>query len=675
MNNKAIRNDNMRRLFYILAACLVCGMANAIPAKRLTKTITLANGEKVEATFMGDEHVHFYQDAEGRTYQSGEDGTIAEVSTESLKARWAEKLDAHNQRRLTRAKRKTTGWGAERSPISGERKGLVILVNFSNANMKYTNSDFNDFFNKKGYTQDGFGGSVSEYFNDVSYGKFQLNFDVVGPYKLSKTMAYYGSNNSYGDDKHPAEMVAEAVKLADADVDFSNYDWDKDGEVEQVFVVYAGYGEAGSDIKETIWPHEWELSSAAKAKDGPGALTLDGVTIDTYACSCELNGESGGKMDGIGTACHEFSHCLCIPDMYDTAGKSFGMDRWDLMDYGGYNGQNDNGRCPISYTSYERMYCGWLTPTELTDPTVVSSMPAITDEPVAYIIYNSGNSNEYYMLENRQKNGWDKYIRGHGMMILHVDFDSDVWADNSVNSVASHQRMTIIPADGSLKNSYDSDLAGDPWPGTSKNTELTDTSTPAATLYNSNADGVKKMGHSITEIQETNGLIGFCFDGGYFLNVPTGLDATDITATGFTARWDDVEGADRYQVQLMKKTTVSVQTDTSSVAKKITDKTDDTKVTRAADAAAIYDIYESEDSKYTFTGLDFKNSYSFRVRAAKGELFGEWSEYYKVNAETGINGVAAQSSESGTVYDLMGRAVAKPTKGIYIMDGKKVLVK
>ncbi len=183
------------------------------------------------------------------------------------------------------------------------------------------------------------------------------------------------------------------------------------------------------------------------------------------------------------------------------------------------------------------------------------------------------------------------------------------------------------------------------------------------------------MGHAITEIQETNGLIGFCFDGGYFLNVPTGLDATDITSTGFTARWDDVEGADRYQVQLMKKSTVPVQTDTSSVVKEIAGEADDTKVTRAANATAIYDIYESEASKYTFTGLDSENSYSFRVRAAKGELFGEWSEYYKVNTETGINGVAAQNSESGAVYDLMGRAVAKPSKGIYIMDSKKVLVK
>ncbi len=547
----------MRKTLYLLVACLVCDLAWAVPAKRLKKTITLTNGNKVEVTFTGDEHIHFYQDGEGRNYRSCADGTFAEVPTEKLEAEWADRLNAHNRRRAARAKRKVTGWGAEQNPISGEMKGLVILVNYTDVKMKHTNSDFNDFFNKKGYTQDGFGGSVSEYFHDVSYGKFQINFDVVGPYQLSKTMSYYGSNDSYDNDKHPAEMVAEAVALADEDVNFKDYDWDGDGEVEQVFVVYAGYGEAASDYEEAIWPHEWELSSAARAGDGPGAITLDGVTIDTYACSCELNGNSGEELDGIGTACHEFSHCLCLPDTYDTAGKNFGMDCWDLMDYGMYNGPNDNGRCPISYTSYERMYCGWLTPVELTDPTVVTSMPAITDEPVAYMIRNSGNSNEYYMLENRQKKGWDKYIYGHGMIVTHVDFDNKAWADNTVNTVASHQRMTIIPADGVLSNKTNADLAGDPWPGTSGNTALTDTSTPAATLYNRNADGVRKMGHPITKIQENNGLISFCFDGG-----------------------------------------------------------------------------------------------------------------------TGIDGIAEQDAESHTVvYDLLGRAVTRPSKGLYIKDGKKVLMK
>ncbi len=642
------KDNNMRKTFHLLAVCLVCDLALAVPAKRLKKTIVLADGNKVEVTFAGDEHIHFYQDAEGRTYQGGGDGTFAEVRAEQLKAEWTDRLNAHNRRRATRAKRKVSGWGAEKNPISGERKGLVILVNYSDVKMKYTNSDFNDFFNKKGYTQDGFGGSVSEYFHDVSYGKFQISFDVVGPYQLSNTMSYYGSNDAYGNDKHPAEMVAEAVRSADKDVNFKDYDWDGDGEVEQVFVVYAGYGEAASDFKETVWPHEWDLTNASRAGDGSGAITLDGVTIDTYACSCELNGDSGEELDGIGTACHEFSHCFCLPDIYDTVGKNFGMDCWDIMDYGAYNGPDNNGRCPISYTAYERMYCGWLTPVELTDPTVVTSMPAITDEPVAYMIRNSGKSDEYYMLENRQEKGWDKYICGHGMMVTHVDFDSGAWANNTINSVASHQRMTIIPADGVLSNKTSADLAGDPWPGTSGKTELTDTSTPAATLYNRNADGVRKMGHPITKIQENDGLISFHFDGGYFVNVPTGLEATAITATGFTARWDEVDGADRYLVQLMK-----------TLAGNVT-----------------YDIHETEEPKYTFTDLDFKNTYSFRVRAATDDVFSEWSEYCKVNGETGIKGITSQDTEKhATVYDLQGRAVTRPSKGLYISDGKKLLVR
>jgi hypothetical protein len=177
------------------------------------------------------------------------------------------------------------------------------------------------------------------------------------------------------------------------------------------------------------------------------------------------------------------------------------------MDYGEYNG---DGGTPVGFTSYERMFCGWLEPTELIDPIEVKNMPALTSSPVAYILRNSGKSDEYYLFENRQKESWDRYIDGHGMLVFHVDYDSLAWAENRVNTERRHQRMTIIPADNIL-SSYS--LAGDPWPGTSGKTELSDTSTPAATLYNPNANGEKLMNHSISEISESSdGLISFIFD-------------------------------------------------------------------------------------------------------------------------------------------------------------------
>jgi M6 family metalloprotease-like protein len=394
--------------------------------------------------------------------------------------------------------------------MSGSKRGLVILVNFSDQKMYYNRQLYDRFFNQVGFHDYGMEGSVHDYFLSQSYGQFDLSFDVVGPVTLSRQWSYYGENNSEGYDKHSGEMVAEACQMADEAVDFSKYDWDGDGYVDQVFIVYASYGENGGASAYTIWPHEYQLTLCLdEDNDGPGAIQLDGVWIDTYACSNELSGLSGTQLDGIGTACHEFTHCLYIPDMYDTEGSNFGMGTWDLMDYGTYNG---NSCCPASYTSYERMYCGWLTPVVLYSSRQINNMQPITSAPEAYIIYNSAYAKEYYLLENHQQESWDKSAYGHGMLILHVDFDRDAWIDNTVNIVGSHQRMTFFPADG-IRSLTLKSLAGDPWPGNSMNNEFSSATNPAATLYHKNELGVLLMEYALTDIKESNGLISFDFIG------------------------------------------------------------------------------------------------------------------------------------------------------------------
>lgn len=544
----------MKKIILSIALAMLTLTASAVPARRTQRTLTLSDGTQVAATLSGDENYHYWKTADGRAFVMNEENIPQEISLQQAQSKLQAKVQARNAHRIAKRTKHKAAWGAETNPISGERKGLVILVNYKDKKMQHTQAEYNDYFNKAGYSDNNCTGSVRDYFLSQSYGKFSLDFDVMGPVTLSKNLSYYGDNDSDGNDKHAAEMVAEAVKLAVSGIDLKRYDWDGDGYVDQVYVVYAGYGEHADAPANTIWPHEFELSEAAKYNDGPGALTINGVTIDTYACSSELRGSSGNKMDGIGTACHEFSHCLAIPDMYDTSadGENFGMNVWDLMDYGSYNGEDGYGETPAPFTSYERMYCGWLTPVELTQPCNVNDMPAITKEPVAYLIRNANPKfpGEYYLLENHQQESWDTYAPAHGMLILHVDFNSDVWKQNTVNNVASHQRMTIIPADGKLSH-YNT--AGDTWPGTSKKTALTDSSNPAAKLYNLNSNGRKFMGHPIENITEKNGLISFTFDGGKALPqlaTPTALPATQMTANGFTAQWQKVEGATSYEVQL-----------------------------------------------------------------------------------------------------------------------------
>ena len=544
----------MKKIILSIALAMLTLTASAVPARRTQRTLTLSDGTQVTATLSGDENYHYWKTADGRAFVMNEENIPQEISLQQAQSKLQAKVQARNAHRIAKRTKHKAAWGAETNPISGERKGLVILVNYKDKKMQHTQAEYNDYFNKAGYSDNNCTGSVRDYFLSQSYGKFSLDFDVMGPVTLSKNLSYYGDNDSDGNDKHAAEMVAEAVKLAVSGIDLKRYDWDGDGYVDQVYVVYAGYGEHADAPANTIWPHEFELSEAAKYNDGPGALTINGVTIDTYACSSELRGSSGNKMDGIGTACHEFSHCLAIPDMYDTSadGENFGMNVWDLMDYGSYNGEDGYGETPAPFTSYERMYCGWLTPVELTQPCNVNDMPAITKEPVAYLIRNANPKfpGEYYLLENHQQESWDAYAPAHGMLVLHVDFNSNAWKQNTVNNVASHQRMTIIPADGKLSH-YNT--AGDTWPGTSKKTALTDSSNPAAKLYNLNSNGRKFMGHPIENIAEKNGLISFTFDGGKALPqlaTPTALPATQMTANGFTAQWQKVEGATSYEVQL-----------------------------------------------------------------------------------------------------------------------------
>ena len=476
--------------------------AMAVPAKKgATRTVTLADGSKVVLTLHGDEHYSYYKTADGKPCQV-ENGRIRTLTPREVSDTWA----SRKQQRLRMTESATGGMrraGKPSKTTTGTQKGLVILVEFSDVKFTTPNPQtmFQRFFNEPGFNEYGMSASVRDYFQKQSYGKLTIDFDVVGPFTTKNNMEYYGkpvkddNGKVENHDKNAVAMVAEGVDAAyAAGVDFSKYDWDGDGEVDQVFVIYAGYAEAqGADVN-TIWPHEYVLSADNKAR------RYNNVVIDTYGCASELKGNRGSTPDGIGTACHEFSHCLGLPDMYDTSdeGTAFGMATWDVMDQGSYN---DDSCTPAGYTSYERWFSRWLEPVELNSETTIAGMKPLATTPEAYVLYNEKNRNEYYLLENRQPVDFDKGLDGHGLLILHVDYNEASWTGNTVNVHPTHQRMTIIPADNKLEYS-NRQLAGDPWPGTSGNTALTNYTTPAATLYNANTDGTKLMSKPVENITE-----------------------------------------------------------------------------------------------------------------------------------------------------------------------------
>ena len=516
----------LKRSIALLAMLVMTTVAMAVPAKPgLTKNIQLINGSSIEARLIGDEHGHYWLGSDGKAYRQAEGQQYyTAVDAEAVKARAQVRRRQSNARRAKRMAPRRIG---EVGGITGQKKGLIILVNFSKKTFQTANNKalYQRIANEVNFSYGDFKGSMYDYFKKQSLGQFELTFDVVGPVKVSNDYSYYGANDS-GSDKYPATMVIEALQLADSQVNYADYDWDGDGEVEQVYVVYAGQGEADGGTANTIWPHEWTLSSANYYGDGAGPQKLDGVKIDTYACGGELNGDS--NIAGIGTMCHEFSHCLGYPDFYDTDySGGQGMGYWDLMDGGSYNG---DGYQPAGYTSYERWVAGWATPTELTLTQQVSNMPDLQTSGQSYVIYNPGNRNEYFLLENRQKTDWDAGIPGAGLLILHVDYSSSVWANNEPNDDPSHQRMTWIAADNDYayvvedgKKYYTfSGMANDPFPYGSVNA-FGPTTTPAAKLYNTNTNtNTYYLDSSVENItQNSDSTVSFKFVGVSNVATPT----------------------------------------------------------------------------------------------------------------------------------------------------------
>ncbi len=496
----------MKKGLLLFSLFMVTSLLYAVPAKRgVWKTIKLSDGTEVRVELKGDEHLRWYQAEDGKCYvQTAELNGYTAMAEADLQAQSVARRSLHEARRVKNIHRVGE---KPAQPITGHKKGLVILVEYQDTKFAngHNKAQFNRILNEEGYKEGNFKGSVKDYFKAQSDGSFILDFDVVGPVTLKNKQAYYGGNNAYGrGDLRPGEMTAEACLAVVDSVNFADYDWGGDGEVDQVYILYAGKGEADGGDASTIWPHEWQL----KWSDYAQTLTLDNVTVNTYACGSELNGS--GNISGIGTFCHEFSHCLGYPDFYDTqSGGNYGMGSWDLMDNGSYNA---DGYQPAGYTSYERIFAGWLNPIELKDDMSVTGMKAINNKGDAYIIYNKGNNNEYYLLENRQKTNWDASLPNSGLLILHVDYDAGAWRSNTVNATSTtsgaHQRLTIFHADNKA-TMYDQ--ASDTYPYFAKN-ELSNTSLPAARVYNTNSNGRQFMNISITNIKKnTDGTVSFDF--------------------------------------------------------------------------------------------------------------------------------------------------------------------
>lgn len=554
----------MKKRKILLPALLLAGVltASAGPAYRGAIQVKQPDGTTITTYLRGDEHRHQQVTTDGYAIMRASDGyfryayqtTDGQVSTKGapivrdmsqrsaadkaflqtigkantftftnteipMKAKSTETVTPYNEMRVGRF------------PTTGDFKGIVILAQFQDQKFTYDHDYFDRMLNEEGFSENGAIGSVHDYYYKQSNGLFNAHFDVIGPVTLSRDMDYYGKNGTdiWGQssgDEDPTKAIVEACQLADEQVDFKQYDLDGDDKVEMVYVIYAGYGENFGADANTIWPHKYEFSSAGYN------VSLDGVRLDTYACSAELYGKSGTSPCGIGPLTHEFGHVLGLADHYNTSSTEYELGRYDNMDYGAYN---ESTNIPPSYTAFERLSLGWMQPTIIDEPADGLTLENIAESNQAYLLASSKHD-EFYLLENRQQTGWDAGIKGSGLMITHVDFLQDAWDKNTLNNTASHRRYYLVCADN--EPAYDETLnkqteANDLFPYADKDA-FTDYTTPVSETY----QGIG-LDRWVTGIQNENGVVTFNFMSNHY-RTPQDLSATNVRDNSFYAGWSSV---------------------------------------------------------------------------------------------------------------------------------------
>ncbi len=556
---------------------------------------------------------------------------------------------------------------------TGEQRVPVVLVAFADKPFTVadsTEAGVNEFYQKfcngtmdgNLYTDHGSHGSVRDYFVEQSDSVFFPLFTVIGPVTLDNGYATYGKNSDSTKDTGYGTFCNEAIaKAQEVYGGWDDFDNDGNGSVDMVFFIYAGLGENNGGDDDCIWP-----------KESTSPTTINGTK---YACSgatCELRPSTRDndgnvmttKVDGIGVFVHELSHALGLPDFYDTNSVAFGMDLWSVMDYGNYG---NNGYNPGNYTAYERDFMGWRPVIDIEEPAVLT-IQCFADGGTGYRITNDANSNEYYVIENRQAKGWDDKVctMGHGLQVTHVDYNSSRWNNNTVNTDASHQRMTIIAANNNYNGTnaantsaeWQECLGGNLYPGSSFNYSLTDVSNPAATVYTG-----ELMHKPITDITENeDGTITLCFrtNGKLDTPVPNGVEETD--EGGIEVSWAEVENATYYVCELY-----------------------DGELLARADTLT--------DNRLEYEDLTANNSMAYRVMASADTPYdyipSEWSELcFFRTAVDAIEGVSA-SELLVRVYNMSGVMVSychadelnrlSLRRGVYIIrysngTAKKVMI-
>lgn len=493
----------MRSICIIFFLMLSVYSAMAVRAYPYPVTVRQPDGSTITVLIHGDEFYRYITTVDGKAITKDSKGFLRATGPlpESMSAAICR---AQNISRL-----ETAGGIPVLNATVKDVRVLIIPVEFSDVKFSVPDpqSHFYNMLNQEGYSDNGGTGSAKDYFT-ANLPDRDFTFDVAAPVTLSKPYAYYGENNTdipsvITYDVRVTEMVAEACSLADADVDFSQYDNDKDGRADYVFLYFAGYNEAESGDEDALWPQTYNMGAA-----GP---RFDGTRIGLFACSSELTGSNIGMEaipSGIGTFCHEFCHFLGLTDLYDTDYGSGGISKclWgslSIMDTGNYN---NSGRTPPYFCAIDRELAGSAEYMNISAGMTVSLEAVHLNGRIIRI--PTATTDEYYLIENRQETGWDAYIGGSGMLVYHIDKSDNIvdgitasvrWKTNLINAFASHECADLVeamPEAGYVQQVF--------FPGQADIDEFSAAGNPAFIAWDGTPVGIK-----LTNIAQNGGQITF----------------------------------------------------------------------------------------------------------------------------------------------------------------------
>lgn len=500
----------MKIIFHLL---IVSSLLLAMPAKRTPTLVQQPDGTTFYIVGYGDERYNYAETTDGYVVVQGNDNFwyYADLNSEGRfiptnikvdekqtvrslgkhlresKSVIAEKKEAHKVIQNTVIKSINKSNPSLKKTQTTVKHVLILCVKFSDLANTYTASSFQSMVNDDNW-KSGVGG-MSKYYKEVSYNNVSIQADYQEWVLAANPSTYYAKNNTdYS--THVQELIRQAIDAAEANgVNFAQYDNDGDGKVDGLFIVHAGKGAEEGNQGQYIWSHQSSLGSGY-------SRVYDGKTVSQYIIMPEIY--STGHVD-IGVFCHEYGHMLGLPDLYDTDGStngdSEGVGNWCLMAGGSWGGNGSTPERPAHMSAYCKELLGYTTPTVISSSQSLSIPQAETNSLMYKIWLDNNQSDEYMLIENRQKTGFDLNLANSGLLIYHVDKNlADIWpGSNDINVTSTHLGVKVYEADGleQMATGVNRGNSGDPYPGSSNVTTLSASTTPNTKLWNGTSSGVE----------------------------------------------------------------------------------------------------------------------------------------------------------------------------------------